>query len=479
MRRIRAGQDCCDRGPLILGGLLLLLAAALRLAASAGPLWLDEIWSLQFAAQIARPLDVFARIKHDNNHFLNTLWLYLMGPGRPFWLYRLPAAVAGTLSVFVAGRIGAWRGRADQFAAMAIVACSYLLIHYSSEARGYALAVFFALASYACLRQFLARGERVWGVLFSVSAMLGLLSHPTYVHCYFAGLCWSAWRAWGLWVAGRRSAAVWSLLLCHALPLVLGGALYVVNLRHMELGGGPEYGLWALLAETGSLAVGGPLGGPLATAASLAFGGGVLGGLILLRRQGADEWGFFALATLAPLVAAVGSPPPFLFPRYFLIAVAFGLLLWSFLLGALFRWGGTGRCLSGITILLFVAANARWAAELIRVGRGQYLEALRYLAARDSAAVITVTSDHDHGNRMLVDFYSPYLRPPRPVAYRNVGGTWGPEAPRWLILHRYRTWHESPPPGRFRLRGRSYVHQQEFDSTILSGWRWLCYRRVP
>ena len=57
---------------------LLVLSAGLRLLAARGDLWLDELWSLSFARQMTSPLDVWTAIHHDNNHPLNTLYLFVV-----------------------------------------------------------------------------------------------------------------------------------------------------------------------------------------------------------------------------------------------------------------------------------------------------------------------------------------------------------------------------------------------------------------
>ena len=51
----------------------------LIVAAARGDLWLDEIWSLLFVRASRSVTDLFARFRHDNNHLLNTLFLYYLG----------------------------------------------------------------------------------------------------------------------------------------------------------------------------------------------------------------------------------------------------------------------------------------------------------------------------------------------------------------------------------------------------------------
>ena len=79
----------CDGGPsplLVIAG----CAAILRLAAAANDLWFDEIWSLWLIASEAQaPWDLFrGGMRHDNNHLLNSLYLFWLPPHLPPLTYR-------------------------------------------------------------------------------------------------------------------------------------------------------------------------------------------------------------------------------------------------------------------------------------------------------------------------------------------------------------------------------------------------------
>src|SRR5512143_455296 len=52
-----------------LGSILMVLSAR-------GDLWLDEIWSIFFAEAARSPCEILTLFRHDNNHVLNTLYLY-------------------------------------------------------------------------------------------------------------------------------------------------------------------------------------------------------------------------------------------------------------------------------------------------------------------------------------------------------------------------------------------------------------------
>ena len=84
---------------------LLIVSAGLRLLAARGDLWLDELWSLSFARQMTSPLDVWTAIHHDNNHPLNTLYLFvvvhLAGAHASPMLFRLLSLVSGAAMLVV------------------------------------------------------------------------------------------------------------------------------------------------------------------------------------------------------------------------------------------------------------------------------------------------------------------------------------------------------------------------------------------
>src|SRR5262245_36073333 len=82
---------------------ILAAAAALRVLGGWNDLWLDEIWSLELAREVVRPSDVFLRLHHEINHYLNTLWLWGAGAHGNWFGYRVPSLVAGVAAVAAAG----------------------------------------------------------------------------------------------------------------------------------------------------------------------------------------------------------------------------------------------------------------------------------------------------------------------------------------------------------------------------------------
>ena len=78
---------------------VIIVASALRLAGMFNEFWLDEIWSWEIAGQIADPVEIIYYREDDNNHWLNTFWIYALGQEQPLFVYR-------TLSLAARHRLG-------------------------------------------------------------------------------------------------------------------------------------------------------------------------------------------------------------------------------------------------------------------------------------------------------------------------------------------------------------------------------------
>ena len=168
------------------GTVVLLVALALRIMAARGDLWLDEIWSVNLLTLVSSPLDIFWRLTHDNNHHLNSLYLYFLGDDASVLARRGLAIAFGVAGVAMAGLIGLRRGLSAALITMVLMALSYPMIHYSSEARGYGPMMFFVLFAFYCLEGFLNERRMAYSWLFALAIGLGFLSHMTIVFACLA-----------------------------------------------------------------------------------------------------------------------------------------------------------------------------------------------------------------------------------------------------------------------------------------------------
>ncbi len=450
---------------------IFLLAAILRLAAATGDLAIDEIWTLwfvKFATQ--RFIDLFS-IRHDNNHLLNTMIVYGLGSNLPEFYYRLPAAIASILAVWLAGRIAMRRGGFPaSVAAWIFVGMSYLLILYGCEARGYSYAICFAYLSWLCLLRIDERRRRADAILFALSSCLGFLAHLTFLYCY-AGFCvWTVWK----WV--RKPS--WILVLAHAPPLVVASGLYLYFIRGIAIGGGPETTIASAVISTASIVGGGPLydDGALIAAVLVLIMLGI--GLVRVwRTDQAMAACFTTIIILAPASVLLLTGHQLIYPRYFLVPVAFALLLMSDTVASMWSIRGGGRICAAIMIVAYLAGNFWWTALLIDHGRGDYSRALTWMASQSTEGPATISTDHDFRNRIVFDFYSSRLWPDQaPLSYVDQHNV-SPHGTDWLIRHNF----DGDPPFPNVITdviGVPYRLEQTFRHQSLTGWNWWVYRRI-
>ena len=445
-------------------GAIVLAGAAARVAGLWSDFWLDEIWNLNIARGFGY-LDILLRVPYDANHILNTLVLRLVGE-RDWWgFYRIHSLAAGLATVWLSWKIARRWGELEAGLAAAIASGSFLLILYSSEARGHPLMLAFALGAFLALDAWLKKPSRRAYAVWAACVALGFLSHLMFVQAYAALALWSAWRL--------RDARRWLAL--HAPGFLAAAFLYLVQVRKMGHAGGAPQETLRVLRETLALATGAP-DAPWAWAAGILGLAAAAWAASDLFRDKRDEWVFFAAVVFgAPGLLVLLHPPGLLFPRYFLLAIAFGSALWARAGAAAWRAGKPQKAALAAALALFFIGNAARTRNFLIDGRGHYLEALSYMAAETFGPVTTVGSGHDFAHKMMIDFYAP--RVPE-KAFRYVARDhWTTEEPEWVIGHGER--HQPDPPSeltavdgsRFRLT-RVYRYAEQ------SGWDWLLYRRM-
>jgi len=106
-------------------------------------------------------------------------------------MYRLPSVLASIGTIVLAGLIGLRQSRLEGSVAVILTSWSYLLIHFGTEARGYSLAIFFALLAWYALQRFEERRSWIWIVVFWSAVMLGFLAHLEFAVCFAGLVVWS------------------------------------------------------------------------------------------------------------------------------------------------------------------------------------------------------------------------------------------------------------------------------------------------
>jgi hypothetical protein len=79
------------------------IGAALRLFGTHGDLWLDEIWTLVLLEPITSIGQILWGINHYNNHFLNSIYLYVIGLDASPVVQRGLSVLLGTAAIAAAG----------------------------------------------------------------------------------------------------------------------------------------------------------------------------------------------------------------------------------------------------------------------------------------------------------------------------------------------------------------------------------------
>ena len=129
-------------------------------------------------APVQHAWDVLWGISHDNNHFANSLWLYLALPwgDNATWL-RLPSILAGALPSPSCRASAARSGAAASLAAAALTALSFFQLTYSVEARGYAGATLALMVGFAALEKAIDAPLGKARFALAAAAGLGLFCH--------------------------------------------------------------------------------------------------------------------------------------------------------------------------------------------------------------------------------------------------------------------------------------------------------------
>jgi hypothetical protein len=444
---------------------LLFAPFILRLLPCFNAFWFDEIWSWQISRVVTSPLQILTNplAQSDNNHPLNTLWMYLVGDTSQWWIYRLPSLLTGCATVLLILWMERKLFRWSALTICLLIGLSFPLITYSSEARGYAPMMLGAVAAYYLLR------SNAWPqkIAFALICTIGLLCHLTFLHFLLAA---------GVGVLAEKKPRK---LLLFTPTLIVFVAYIWIFLRHLQVGGAPPASTTATIAETLSLLLGGPLAGMMSHFIAVVVLACIAGALFwLYRRSMPDAFFFLTAIFLAPALTILPrsfSPTsaPSLQVRYLLVPFIFSLILLTRYFAAVLQGRSWMRKLCIPIIALATLGNGYHLGRFLAVGRSDYRAALTHMAANTQATVITWSSDNESNNfrvNTILWYYKRFL-PPGEIIYPS-------NDPTWFILNILDT--SSLPSTLPPFRSGSSIYQ--FDSIYpaygLSGWSWVLYKKL-
>ncbi len=397
----RAGAVTAERWAL--AGLLA-LALALRLVDLGDGLWYDEIVTL--VNYVRRPLgDIVTTYDSQNQHLLYSIMarVSVSAFGESAWALRLPAALAGVLSLWAVVAFGRRVVSArEALLAALLLAVSYHHVWFSQNARGYTMLLAGTLAGTAALLALMepdqAGAARRRVAAFALVTALTLYTHVTAAFVVAAqGLVWLTLVAAGRTDRPSRGrvltafAAAGVLALLVYLPVL---SQFVTTLTRPTMAGVAvewKNPLW-LVAETArGLSQGVPGGWPVLVAGVVVFGTGVAS--CALRAPAA--LGLMVLPVVLTAAAMLATAHN-LWPRLFFFAAGFAALI-------VVRGGfavserllpRNGRALATAGCLLAAFASAvtvprAWAPKQDYAGAAAYLAA--QAGPRDGVAVVDMT----------------------------------------------------------------------------------------
>ncbi len=379
---------------LVLFGAVLFLAALLRVWSAGGDLWLDEVWSL-YNLDLVRAGPTAGRwtalFFHTNTHAVSTLYLALIGPDAGPFAYRGLSVVSSIATVALAAAIGWRRSALEGLMAASLVAVSYPMVHYAGEARGYAPMLLAALAAFALMESVLEKATpgRVAG--FIAVSLFGLAAHLTFA---LIQACLGIWAAVILF---RRHSAVVPVLArlaalfgVQAVALAAFGAVAVDNMVGMASAPPIAAGMDVMAALTfgvdlsrlGSL--GPAFGAAFFSVLGLGLGGTVWG--MFLKGDGA--WIFFLVTVLLfPVGFVLADPPLDTSPRYFIAISLIALIAAARGLSMVMDRNGPARWAARAVLVLFFIGQGVLLDTFFTAGRGNYAEALKFIAEAEKGPV--------------------------------------------------------------------------------------------
>jgi hypothetical protein len=458
-------------------GGLLMASLILRVLSANNDLWLDEIWSLNIAHRARSGLDILFHNKIDNNHFLNTLILHWLPPHSGSLLYRAPACLAGVLGVLFAIRIGLRKGPRCGFFLGYITCFAYFLIHYSSEARGYAYLILFSLVALDCVLEE-RKCPSAWNrCLFLMATVMGMLSHATFL-AVIAGLFIGSLfhlENTSLLDQVRRHALFWSgpiLAVLFVLFFLLSG---------MRVGGGNSIAPSEALLKTAGWAM---LGNASQVCCWLGVGLFVLLILwiIFLHRNLPLLFGGAVTLIIIPSLLLIATSRPDLpYPRYWLVQVLFLYILLAGVLDWFWQKGRICKIATVAFLTIWTWTNLRATCHLIQVGRGSYTEAIREVCRQQNPTLggfgdFSGDFRNDFRNEMILNYYSPRLEGASQPNYFRIG-SWSWVDPKWVLVISFgddTRWRQPI----LRLPGPVDLTLYKFYPSVeLSGWNWSLYQR--
>ena len=488
---------------------IVLVASGLRIVGMIDDFWLDEIWSWSFAMDKRSILEIFRTIHHDNNHYLNTIWMHLLGNQPYLWLYRLHSFVAGLLSIYGCGllagdiafdcneslrarppaKVAGARSDAGplvfvdsreiaQFCsliAMILLATSYVPIVYSSEARGYSMAAAAGIYSTWLLRRIVR--DRMQSLLpqfaYAALVIVGILSHLSFVTVLLPHLIWGAYELL------RRRPVTWAV--CFLPVLLVIGALWVVDLRYAVVGGAPKLSSLSVLLESLAMPMGAADNEEEVLVCAIIVGLLLISGFAYLcRARFSDSLLFGLMFCLAPPLMIGMRSNGLLTTRHFIVVWICLFPVLGMSVARLIAVPVGKLSLMPIFLIVWLATNGWEFSQFAIHGRGHFDRATRWLISeveksrKSTGERQLIGTDHDFRNSLVLSFYLARVGGDSGLDFRKQG-QWPESGVDWVLVHSLERGFQ--PRQEIVVQSQAYdlVYTERFHAPI--GWNWAIYHR--
>jgi hypothetical protein len=431
------------------------------------------VWTLGLLKSVTRPDQIFWKINHDNNHFLNSLWMYALGPYRPSLLYRAPSIVCGTLSVVAAGYWGLRRGRFVAVAAMLLFASSYMLVDLGSQARGYSAMILCIVLGMILAEE--AINGKPKPLRLGLVILAGTLSHILMIFSAIALALWVFFikvnRLKNIRLTHKFIIDLFLPAVCMIMPIGLWiGAL--IDQQKFVIGGIEPVNFFDFLNSYGqaikfSLLAFGPdkLYGLYAVAASIAY----------FRIVRSDRSVLYMILIIAvPVIMLEAHMPNIKMARYFVPCGIAAIMVCAEMAGRLWRCPAIFPKTAAVMIVIFfMIGNARSLNHFFHTGRGSYRAALNYIAQEGPTSF---TGNYTQSPPFVELYYIDRLHLPLTYVPK---ADWCAAPTPWLILH-FAADQTPPPTVSFGEPdcAHSFDRPRIFSNPGPSAIGWVVYRRA-
>jgi len=319
-------------------GVLLVVAASLRLVHLDAGLWFDEIDTL--VHHVARPLlEIVSTYESQNQHLFYSVAARLVtsAVGESAWALRLPAVIFGVASIWATHWFGKLvTSRREALLAAALLTFSYQHVWFSQNARGYTSLLFFVLLGSGLFLELLrgsVQSRLALTLGYAVAMALAVYTHLTALAVLAAhAAIWAGLLLRrgedpnGRWVAAPALALAALLAILLYLP-VLPQIYETLSRPGVPVRGNVKWQnpAWFVSETVAGFARRLPGGAAGSIMGGLILLGGVAGALSYVRQSRV----VVALLLLPPLLTAgaILLSGHNLWPRFFFFAAGFGALM--------------------------------------------------------------------------------------------------------------------------------------------------------